>query len=633
MKVCPRCLETYSDDTHRCPRDGAELRVVLDPFAGTTIGGRYRIIDRLGSGGMSSVYLARHVKIERLVAVKVLRRDLARDPVQRDRFLREARAVNRINHKNIVEITDYGETDDGLVYLVMEYVPGPSLLQALNDAPFAPHRALHIVEQCATALGRAHQMNVVHRDLKPENILLTPRKGGGDFVKILDFGIAKILDAPSLTGSQQIFGTPGYIAPEYIQSTNIDGRADLYSLGVILYEMVTGALPYDYEYPGDLLVKHVTEQPIRPKERLPEVSDAMERFILQSLAKAPEDRFRDAYHYLDELRRVRGTLDEMDSWSTIEEPRDDDSDGAERLHGVVRADGLDSGPKGAVVRRPLRRSTRPPPPAAPDRSQTPTWRPPGAEPADRVTADYSAAVVEPVARKLGTPAEGVRVSRKVAERISELPPNQGMAGEGRCRERLEETTRALTEVGRSCAIPRNIGAAALRAGDLLEDLERASTDAEAGQERLERLSERARGMRETLGRGMDDIAGTLSRQRGEYDTLASRRAQLASRAAALALEQGEGDVEVASMRHALGEMDADLRVKGARCVELGAQLTELQMRLELENEKLDSEKERGVEATAGQLRRLDVLTLALRQNVELIEAFVVAHRPTAHGAS
>lgn len=257
---------------------------------------------------MSSVYLAQHLNRERLVAVKTLRRDLARDPVQRDRFIREARAVNRINHANIVEITDFGESDDGLVYLVMEYVPGESLLERLRDAPFEPGRALGICERIAGGLGRAHEMGVVHRDLKPENVLIVSRGDGTEDVKLLDFGIAKILNAPSLTGSQQIFGTPGYIAPEYIQSTAIDGRADLYSLGVILYEMVTGALPYDYEFPGDLLVKHVTEPPIAPRQRRPSVHPALEALILRCLAKRPEQRFADAYHFSRAVRETREAL-------------------------------------------------------------------------------------------------------------------------------------------------------------------------------------------------------------------------------------------------------------------------------------------------------------------------------------
>src|SRR5687767_964389 len=162
-------------------------------------------------------------------------------------------------------------------------------------------------------------MGVVHRDLKPENILIVQKRDRKDFVKILDFGIAKILDAPSLTGSQQIFGTPGYIAPEYIQSTNIDGRADLYSLGVILYEMVTGALPFDYEYPGDLLVKHVTERPIPPSHRLPTIEPAIEELILRCLQKNPADRFRDAFHFLAELQKVRERVGPAGSWGAMNE--------------------------------------------------------------------------------------------------------------------------------------------------------------------------------------------------------------------------------------------------------------------------------------------------------------------------
>lgn len=308
MRVCPECGGEFAFPLAHCPRDGAVLRPPRDANIGRTVGGRYRLLSRLGTGGMSSVYLAQHLVIERLVAVKTLRRDLARDPMQRDRFIREARAVNRINHANIVEITDFGESDDGLVYLVMEYVPGESLLERLREAPFEPCRALSICERIAGGLGRAHEMGIVHRDLKPENVLLVPLDDGGEDVKLLDFGIAKILNAPSLTGSQQIFGTPGYIAPEYIQSTSIDGRADLYSLGVILYEMITGALPYDYEFPGDLLVKHVTEPPISPRQRLPSVHPAMEALILRCLAKRPEQRFADAYQFSRAVRETREAL-------------------------------------------------------------------------------------------------------------------------------------------------------------------------------------------------------------------------------------------------------------------------------------------------------------------------------------
>jgi eukaryotic-like serine/threonine-protein kinase len=308
MKHCPRCMQSFGDDHEHCPADGSRLRKGSDPMLGRVLGARYRLLARVGSGGMSTVYLARHEVIDRRMAIKVLRRDLAADPVQRDRFKREARAVNRIDHENIVAITDFGETDEGMLFLAMDFVDGISLFDALAEAPFAPPRALHITAQVAAALGRAHQAGVVHRDLKPENVLLTEREGAHDFVKVLDFGIAKVFDAPSLTGSQQIFGTPGYIAPEYIQSPQIDGRSDLYSLGCILYEMVTGALPFDYEYPGDLLVKHVTAPPVPPRQRRPEVPLELERFILRSLRKDPAERFRDADEFLVELEAVRAQV-------------------------------------------------------------------------------------------------------------------------------------------------------------------------------------------------------------------------------------------------------------------------------------------------------------------------------------
>ena len=147
--------------------------------------------------------------------------------MQRDRFLREARAVNRINHENIVEITDYGDTEDGRVFLVMEYIPGDSLLQRISRGALPPIDALEIASQVAAGLARAHQMGVVHRDLKPDNVILVRDANGADRVKILDFGIAKMLDMPSLTATDKVFGTPGYIAPEYAAGSPIDGRADL----------------------------------------------------------------------------------------------------------------------------------------------------------------------------------------------------------------------------------------------------------------------------------------------------------------------------------------------------------------------------------------------------------------------
>ena len=174
MKFCPQCSTFGPDDATYCSLDGAELKPIVDPYLGRTIAARYRLVKRLGSGGMSSVYLAHHVMIERISALKILREDLSRHPTHRERFLREARAVNRINHPNIVEISDFGESD-GLAYLVMEFIDGPSLHQEITGGSLPWPRAVRVGLQVAAALARAHQMGVMHRNLKPENILLGKR--------------------------------------------------------------------------------------------------------------------------------------------------------------------------------------------------------------------------------------------------------------------------------------------------------------------------------------------------------------------------------------------------------------------------------------------------------------------------
>jgi serine/threonine-protein kinase len=325
VKVCPTCSEVYPGDAVVCAVDGAELKKTNDPYLGRTIAARYRLIRRLGVGGMATVYLARHVMIDRLSAIKILRQDLSLNPAHRERFLREARAVNRINHRNIVEITDFGEVD-GVAYLVMEYVDGQTLHDELGSGAFPWGRAVRVALQIAAALGRAHQMGVVHRDLKPENILLVrggtdqdwnspnleghakqtdsaslpPGDRWGDVVKLTDFGIAKIIDAPALTFSEHLFGTPGYIAPECIEGLGVDRRTDLYSLGVVLYEMVTGTLPYDGKG-AELLTMPLTAPPIPPSTRVAGLPPELESLILQMLRKSQDDRPSDAFVVQDAL--------------------------------------------------------------------------------------------------------------------------------------------------------------------------------------------------------------------------------------------------------------------------------------------------------------------------------------------
>jgi serine/threonine protein kinase len=302
MKLCPSCEESYPDDAGFCPFDGSPLVRSTDPLLGRTLAARYRLVRRLGTGGMAVVYLARHVMIERRNAIKILRQDLGMNPAHRERFLREARAVNRINHPNIVEITDFGE-DAGLVFLVMEYIEGASLASLVRHNLLPWKRAAGVGLQVASALARAHELGVIHRDLKPENVLLFIRDGA-DVVKLTDFGIAKIIDAPALTFSEQRFGTPGYMAPEYIEGAEASPRGDLYAFGVLVYELLTGHLPFDAKFPAEIFALQMTAPPIPPSDRVEGIPPALESLILNLIERKPADRPRDAFAACDALQEI-----------------------------------------------------------------------------------------------------------------------------------------------------------------------------------------------------------------------------------------------------------------------------------------------------------------------------------------
>ncbi len=271
------------------------------PWLGRLLASRYRLIARLGEGHIAEVYLARHVLIDRLSAIKVLRPAMGLDRGLRKLFLREARAVNRINHPNIVEISDYGETVE-TAYLVMEYVPGEPLTRLLALGSLGWERAARIGLQVALALSRAHEMNVIHRDIKPANVLLIQRRGGDDFVKLTDFGVAKLLDATSVhatTGLVPAQLTPGYVAPEMRIFGRLDARSDIFSLGVLVYEAACGSLPYPPDAPASSLPA------LRPlAETMPEVPAAFDRALARLLAPDPEDRPRDAFEVVAMLRAL-----------------------------------------------------------------------------------------------------------------------------------------------------------------------------------------------------------------------------------------------------------------------------------------------------------------------------------------
>ena len=266
--------------------------------AGRILGGRYRLDSLLASGGMGEVYRATRLHIGDEVAVKVLRSELVDNAVTRERFQREARAAARLRHPNAVVIHDFGEEADGVVFIVMELLDGRSLRQVLDDeGVLDPARVNHLLGQMCAVLAEGHKLGIIHRDLKPENVIASERPGFAEQVKLLDFGIAKLLDKedtghlePALTKVGTFIGTPSYMSPEQCQGEPVDERSDIYSLGVVLYELLTGQLPFTAKTPTGVAIKHVMELPKPLREQRPDLSEAVESVVLRALEKKPDDR-------------------------------------------------------------------------------------------------------------------------------------------------------------------------------------------------------------------------------------------------------------------------------------------------------------------------------------------------------
>lgn len=281
----------------------------------TVIDGRYRLLELIGRGGMGTVYKAEHVGIRRIVALKRLHPSLAQVPEVSRRFEREAFAIGRIEHPNCVNVSDFGQLDDGSLYLVMEYLEGRSLGDELADSVrVEPARALHILRHILRGLGHAHENDIVHRDVKPENVLLIEQHGDPDFAKILDFGIAKLIgtaaedDGTKLTQAGMAFGTPVYMSPEQAVGNPVDGRADLYAASIMAYEMITGKPPFYSDDKLEIMSMH-TARPVPPmREVTPEVQvpPAFEQVIARGLAKRPSDRYSTAADFIAAIDGVLG---------------------------------------------------------------------------------------------------------------------------------------------------------------------------------------------------------------------------------------------------------------------------------------------------------------------------------------
>lgn len=269
-----------------------------DPLVGKIVATRYRVIKKLGEGGMGTVYLAEHITIEKKIALKVLLHEYARKADLKERFLREAKAAASIGHENIIDITDFGDTPDGSVFFAMEFLEGSDLSHVVKrEGPIPWARAKPILLQICRALGAAHAKNIIHRDMKPENIYLIEREGRPDFVKVLDFGIAKVSGVGDtehrLTRTGMIFGTPEYMSPEQAQGHLPDHRVDIYAVGVIMYELLTGAVPFKADTFMGILTKHIFENPVPPTQLKPDLQIPVEAesVILKAMAKDRDERF------------------------------------------------------------------------------------------------------------------------------------------------------------------------------------------------------------------------------------------------------------------------------------------------------------------------------------------------------
>jgi eukaryotic-like serine/threonine-protein kinase len=279
-----------------------------DPMLGRVIAGRYRLEARIGEGGMGVVYRARHVLIDRVVAVKLIRPDLRGETHLRAWMLREARAANRVDHAHIIDIHDIGETEEGELYLVMEYLVGTSLSSELARGAMPLARGVDVLEQMCAALARAHDLGVVHRDLKSDNILLTTRGGRKDFVKILDFGLAHLAMDPRLAPKGAVFGTPEYMSPEQARGEEATAQSDLYALGVLFFEMLTGQLPFRSDDRETLLEMQRTAPAPRPRSIKADVLPAAEAIVVKLLEKERRKRFQDGHHLHEELKALQRSL-------------------------------------------------------------------------------------------------------------------------------------------------------------------------------------------------------------------------------------------------------------------------------------------------------------------------------------
>ncbi|WKW11529.1 protein kinase [Pseudogemmatithrix spongiicola] len=315
QKVCPTCGTEYPLSERFCPRDGTALRSsnTGGDLLGSVVADRYHVIKKLGEGGMGAVYLAEHVKMGRKSALKVMHPGMNSDPDAIARFNREASNASRLSHPNICGIYDFGETPDGLIYLAMEFIEGKALTDLIEaGGSLQPARAASIVHQVADALQVAHDAGIVHRDLKPDNIMVAKNRDGSDLVKVVDFGIAKASssDAQKVTKTGLVVGTPEYMSPEQLAGDKLDGRSDIYSLGLVAFNCLTGKLPFPSESAQEAMIMRLTDRPRTLAEIRPDVSwpEELQAVLDHALARDAAERYQSAAQFGREFAEVVAAL-------------------------------------------------------------------------------------------------------------------------------------------------------------------------------------------------------------------------------------------------------------------------------------------------------------------------------------
>lgn len=313
MKICSECQTEYSDEVEFCAQDGMKLRPIKqagdDPMIGQALEGRWIIEEKIGEGGMGAVYRGKQRSVNRIVAIKTLRPALADNEEFVTRFFREAKIASMISHPHCVTVLDFGQTSDNVLFLAMEFLDGHELSERLSQGGLTQVQIIKIGIQIASALSAAHSHHIIHRDLKPDNIFLLNMSNDEIFAKVLDFGIAKDANDDHKTRTGQIFGTPEYMSPEQCSGLELDGRSDLYSLGCILYEIVTGQPPFQGNNPMSILMGHVSAEVIAPSAQGVQLWPGLEEIILKLLQKDPAARFAHADALVLALKEALSNLE------------------------------------------------------------------------------------------------------------------------------------------------------------------------------------------------------------------------------------------------------------------------------------------------------------------------------------